>query len=117
VFACCKLISSSVLAVSTRAAALVSTRSVITRSASIMLLLMITMTMVAKITASAAVGPSPAEISARRRDAASAGTTKRLVNLTDDAKTDLFEITHTRTHGITWEIFLSTQRVLGDVGY
>ena len=75
------------------------------------------MTMVAKITASAAVGPSPAEISARRRDAASAGTTKRLVNLTDDAKTDLFEITHTRTHGITWEIFLSTQRVLGDVGY
>ena len=101
-FACCKLISSSVLAVSTRAAALV-----ITRSASIMLLLMITMTMVAKITASAAVAPA----------AASAGTAERLVNLTDDAKADLFEITHTRTHGITWKIFLSTQRVLGDVGY
>jgi len=117
VFACCKLISSSVLAVSTRAAALVSTRSVITRSASIMLLLMITMAMVAKITASAAIAPASAEISTRRSDAASAGTAKRLVNLTDDAKAYLFEVTHTRTHGITWEIFLSTQRVLGDVGY
>jgi hypothetical protein len=75
------------------------------------------MAMVAKITASAAIAPASAEISTRRSDAASAGTAKRLVNLTDDAKAYLFEITHTRTHGITWEIFLSTQRVLGDVGY